>query len=66
VSVAEGRVRVLLHRVDKQVEGVALQGGHMTLVCTTVILINRIFENAVYVVVVSFHPACILTAAKDP
>jgi hypothetical protein len=38
--VAKARVRVLSHRVDKQVEGVALQGGHMTLVCTIVIPIN--------------------------
>jgi hypothetical protein len=40
VNVAKARVRVLSHRVDKQVEGVALQGGHMTLVCTIVIRIN--------------------------
>jgi hypothetical protein len=40
VNVAKARVRVLSHRVDKQVEGVALQGGHMTLVCTIVIPIN--------------------------
>jgi hypothetical protein len=36
--VAKAGVRVLPHRVDKQVEGVARQGGHMTLVCTIVIL----------------------------
>jgi hypothetical protein len=40
VNVAKARVMVLSHRVDKQVEGVALQGGHMTLVCTIVIPIN--------------------------
>jgi hypothetical protein len=65
VSVAKRRVRVLPHMVNKQVEGVALQGGHMMLMCTIVILINRIYEKAVYVVAVSFHPTCILTAAKD-
>jgi hypothetical protein len=41
VSVAKARVRVLPHRVDKQVEGVARQGGHTTLMCTIVILINE-------------------------
>jgi hypothetical protein len=40
VNVAKARVIVLSHRVDKQVESVALQGGHMTLVCTIVIPIN--------------------------
>jgi len=40
VSVAKARVRVLPHGVDKWVEGVARQGGHMTLVCTIVILIT--------------------------
>jgi uncharacterized protein (DUF983 family) len=33
-----------LIRVDKQVEGVARQGGHMTLVCIIVILINYFVE----------------------
>jgi hypothetical protein len=40
VSVAKACIRVLPHRVDRQVEGVARQGGHMTLVCTILILIN--------------------------
>jgi hypothetical protein len=40
VSVAKTHVGVLPHRVDKQVESVARQGGHMALVCTIVILVN--------------------------
>ena len=50
---AKARVRVLSHRVDKQVEGVALQGGHMTLVCIIIILKIRIYEKAVCVLCVS-------------
>jgi hypothetical protein len=37
VSVVKARVRVLPHRLDKQVEGIAGWGGHMTLVRTIVI-----------------------------
>ena len=45
MSVAKARVRVLPHRVDKQVEDVARQGGHMTLMYTIVILINENMKN---------------------
>jgi hypothetical protein len=37
VSVAKARVRVLPHRVGGQVEGVACQRSHMTLVRTVLI-----------------------------
>jgi hypothetical protein len=40
VSVAKTCIRVLPHRVDRQEEGVARQGGHMTLVYTILILIT--------------------------
>ena len=40
MSVAKARIRVLPHRVDKKVEGVARQGSHITLVWTIVILID--------------------------
>jgi hypothetical protein len=36
----QGVHQVLPHRVDKGIEGVARQGGHMMLVCTIVIPIN--------------------------
>lgn len=37
---AKVSARVLPHRMDKQVESVARQGGHMTLVYAIVTLIN--------------------------
>ena len=41
MNVAKARIRVPPHRVDKQVEGVARQGGHMTLMYTVVVPISN-------------------------